>query len=176
MLDGVQWSTFPILTVRSVEAGPVIGEIFGHTNRLRSEFLQVQPVGYMLTTFGFLLLNWGIFFYIYIPLNWSVIFLQSWTSTSYFSNSTSSSVTNCQFSPILPRAGHFSGHPQFSQAAQHPDIKLRLCGWCFKNPKTVDWIAIVDISPLNSDSDWKHWHFKDLIDMCVDLSVVYPDP
>ena len=36
----------------------------------------------------------------YFPLKWSVIFLQSWTSTSYFSNSTGSFVTNCQFSPI----------------------------------------------------------------------------
>ena len=35
-----------------------------------------------------------------IPLKWWVIFLQSWTSTGYFSNSTSSSVTNCRFSPI----------------------------------------------------------------------------
>jgi hypothetical protein len=32
-----------------------------------------------------------------IPLKWSVIFLLSWTSTSYFSNSTGSSVTNCRF-------------------------------------------------------------------------------
>ena len=65
MLDGVQWSTFPILTVRSVEAGPVIGEIFGHTNRLGSEFLQVQPVGYMLTTYGCLIKLGYILLYIY---------------------------------------------------------------------------------------------------------------
>ena len=36
-----------------------------------------------------------------IPLKWSVIFLQSWTSTGYFSNSTGSSVTSCRFSPII---------------------------------------------------------------------------
>ena len=37
-----------------------------------------------------------------IPLIWSVIFLQSWwTSTGYFSNSTGSFVTNCRFSPII---------------------------------------------------------------------------
>ena len=35
------------------------------------------------------------------PLKWSVIFLQSWTSTGYFWNSTGSSVTNCRFSPII---------------------------------------------------------------------------
>ena len=38
---------------------------------------------------------------LYIPLKRSVIFLQSWTSTGYFSNSTSSSVTHCRFSPII---------------------------------------------------------------------------
>ena len=38
-----------------------MGEIFGH-NRLRFECLQVQPVGYMLTSFGFPLRNWGVFY------------------------------------------------------------------------------------------------------------------
>jgi hypothetical protein len=32
-----------------------------------------------------------------------VIFLQSWTSTGYFSNPTGSFVTNCLFSPIIVR-------------------------------------------------------------------------
>ena len=36
-----------------------------------------------------------------IPLKWSVIFLQSWTSTGYFSDSTGSSGTNCRFSLIV---------------------------------------------------------------------------
>ena len=36
-----------------------------------------------------------------IPLKWSVIFLQSWTSSAYFSNSTGSFVTNCRFSPNI---------------------------------------------------------------------------
>ena len=36
-----------------------------------------------------------------IPLKWSVNFLQSWTSTGYFSNSTGSFVTNCRFPPII---------------------------------------------------------------------------
>ena len=38
---------------------------------------------------------------LWIPLKWSVIFLQSWTSTSFSSNSTGSSGTNCRFSPIM---------------------------------------------------------------------------
>ena len=37
----------------------------------------------------------------YIPLKWSVIFLESWSSTGSFSNSIGSSVTNCRFSPII---------------------------------------------------------------------------
>ena len=45
--------------------------------------------GYMFTSTGSPLLNWGIC--CEIPLKWSVIFLHSWTSTGYFSNSTSSS-------------------------------------------------------------------------------------
>ena len=36
-----------------------------------------------------------------IPLKRSVIFLQSCTSTGYFSNSAGSLVTNCRFSPII---------------------------------------------------------------------------
>ena len=36
-----------------------------------------------------------------MPLKWSVIFLQSWTSIGYFPNSTGSFVTNCRFSPII---------------------------------------------------------------------------
>jgi hypothetical protein len=36
-----------------------------------------------------------------IPLRWWIIFLQSWTLTGYFSNSTGSSVTKCRLSPII---------------------------------------------------------------------------
>ena len=43
---------------------------------------------------------------LYIPLKQSVVFLQSWTSTGYVSNSTGSSVTNCRFSPVIGRLGH----------------------------------------------------------------------
>ena len=39
---------------------PMIKEIFEH-NRLRSECLQVQTVGYMFTSFGFSILIWGMF-------------------------------------------------------------------------------------------------------------------
>ena len=41
-----------------------------------------SPTGYMLTSPGFPLWNRGVS-YIKIPLIWSVIFLQSWTSTGY---------------------------------------------------------------------------------------------
>ena len=38
---------------------------------------------------------------LWIPVKWSVIFLQSWTSTVYFSDSFGLFVTNCRFSPSL---------------------------------------------------------------------------
>ena len=59
---------------------PVIGEIFEH-NRLRSWCLQVQPVGYMLTSSGFPLLKLGCIRW--IPLKWLVILMKSWISTGY---------------------------------------------------------------------------------------------
>ena len=45
-----------------------------------------------------------------MPLKWSVIFLRSWTSTGYISNSTGSSVTNCRFSLIIGSRGWKSKH------------------------------------------------------------------
>ena len=66
---------------------------------IREIFVFASPTGYMLTSSSFPLSKWGIFYK--IPLKWSVIFLQSGTSTSYFSNSTVSFVTNCRFSPKL---------------------------------------------------------------------------
>ena len=69
---------------------PVIGEIFGITcrdlNVCKSNRLHV----YSFKILGYIL---------YIPLKWSVIFVQSWTSTGHFSNSTGSFVTSCRFSP-----------------------------------------------------------------------------
>jgi hypothetical protein len=53
----------------------------------------------MLTSSGFPLWSWGIFYT--VPLKRSVIFLQSWTSTSYFSNSTGSIATNFRSSPTI---------------------------------------------------------------------------
>ena len=47
-----------------------------------------SPTGYMLTSLSFSLLIWGVFYN--FPLKWQVIFLNSGTSTHYFSNSTSS--------------------------------------------------------------------------------------
>ena len=58
-----------------------------------------SPTSYMLTSFDFSILIRDIFHN--IPPKWSVILLQSWTSTGYFSNSSGSSVTNCRFSPII---------------------------------------------------------------------------
>ena len=48
---------------------------------------------------------------LWTPLKWFVIFLQSWTSTGYLSNSTGSFVTDCRFSPIIVQQwlGRFLG-------------------------------------------------------------------
>ena len=71
-------------------------EIFWHN---RVEILVfASPTGYMLTLSSFLLV-----YILWNSLKWLVIFLQSWTSTSYFSNSTGSSVTNCRFFPIIAK-------------------------------------------------------------------------
>ena len=67
-------------------AQAMIGEIFGH-NRLHVDILRFSFI-----KLGNILL---------IPLKWPVIFLQSPTSTGYFSNSTVSSATNCWFSTII---------------------------------------------------------------------------
>ena len=58
----------------------------------KSNRLHVDILWFSCTKFGYIL---------QIPLKWSVNFLQSWTSTGYFSNSTGSFVTNCRFSPII---------------------------------------------------------------------------
>ena len=76
-----------------IELGSLIGEIFGQ-NRLRSYCLQVQPVTCwhppVFLRFSFIKLGHFLF-----------IFLQSWTSTGYFSNSASSFVAICHFSLII---------------------------------------------------------------------------
>ena len=56
---------------------------------------------------------------------WSVIFLQSPTSTGYFSNSTGSSVTNCRFSPIIGK----------DQNSYPTDSNLRLHQGQHRSPK-----------------------------------------
>ena len=74
----------------------MIGEIFGH-NQLRSYCLHVQPVTcwhppVFLHQIGAYSIN---------SSKMIGNFLQSWTSTGYFSNSTGSSVTKHRFSPII---------------------------------------------------------------------------
>ena len=60
-----------------------------------------NPTGYMLTSSSFAFIH--LRYILWIPLNWSVILLKSPTSTGDSSNSTSSSVSNHQFtlSPAL---------------------------------------------------------------------------
>ena len=57
---------------------------------------------------------------LYILLKWPIIFLQSWTSTGYSSNSTGSSITNCRFSAITA--------PNIYNIDRSPDILYMLPG------------------------------------------------
>ena len=71
------------------------------------------------------------------PLEWSLIFLQSWwTSTGYLWNSTGSSVINCRFSPII------AGHCFVEGPVQWSGIFLDITGWdpsvCKSNRLNVD--------------------------------------
>ena len=67
---------------------------------LNSTGLFTNPTGRHYTKYRFSP-DTGVLYKSQIPLNWSIIFLKSWTSTNYFSNSTGSSVTNRRFSPII---------------------------------------------------------------------------
>ena len=74
-------------------SGRVLGIIGWDPSVCKSNQLHVDIHRFSFIKLGYILLQ--------IPLKRWVIFLQSWTSTGYFSNSTSSSVTNCRFSPII---------------------------------------------------------------------------
>ena len=75
--------------------------IIGKSNRLQVDILRFSfiKLGYILQ----------------IPLKWSVIVLQSWTSTGYFSNSTGSFVTKCRFSPTIGVGSMWHRYPAKSQ-------------------------------------------------------------
>ena len=83
-----------------------------------------------------------------ISIKWSVIFLQSWTSTSYFSISTGSSVTNCRFSSII--VGYFKlslyvvniGN---EEGTWHPPtaILVQLVHTSWRSCRTVRWFLFL---------------------------------
>ena len=73
-------------------SGRFLGIIGGDPSICKSNRLHVGILRFCLYKLGYIL---------WIPLKWSVLFLQFWTSTGYFSNSTGSFVTNCRFSPII---------------------------------------------------------------------------
>ncbi len=72
--------------------GRFLGIIGWDPSVCKSNRLHVHILRFSFIRLGYIL---------YISLKWSVIFLQSSTSTGYFSNSTGSFVTNCRFSPII---------------------------------------------------------------------------
>ena len=77
-------------------SGRILGIISWDPSVCKSNRLHVDIIRVSFLKLGYIL---------YIPLKWPIIFLQSWTSTAYFSNSTGSSVTNCRFSPIIGSDG-----------------------------------------------------------------------
>ena len=73
-------------------SGRFLGITGWHPSACKSNRLHVDILRFSFIKLGYTL---------YIPLQRSVIILQSWISTGYFSNSTGSFVTNCRFSLII---------------------------------------------------------------------------
>ena len=62
--------------------------------------------------------------------------MQSWTSTGYFSNSTSSFVTNCWFSPTIDANGPSTNIVFLRNSPTHPSKDTQICrslGWPLNN-------------------------------------------
>ena len=75
-----------------------------------------------------------------IPLKWSVILLQSWTSTGYFSNSTGSFVSNCRFSPTIGLGVAINSMLQTFLSCIGSPIKRGLLTWW------LQWNSIGDMT------------------------------
>ena len=86
--------------------------------------------------FSFLILG----YILWIPLKRSVIFLQSWTSTGYFSNSTGSFVTNCRFSSIVGPESPIQAFP--SPMLDLTGLYLRRSQSAFISPPYV-WSQVI---------------------------------
>jgi hypothetical protein len=106
--------------------------------------------------------------------------MQSWTSTGYFSNSTGSSATNCQFSPIIGckkstnnQAFQLSLHPLLNDNGHSYSIEIRekIIWYRFSCPlKVADdtdsiWPQFVEIMVIiwwfvftksGNDNDFQH--------------------
>ena len=90
----------PKLTCMSQWSGRCLGITGWDPSVCKSNWLHVDILRVSFIKVGYIL---------WIPLECTVIFLRSWTSTGYFSNSTGSFVTNCRFFPII--APHKEGVP-----------------------------------------------------------------
>jgi hypothetical protein len=78
-------------------SGRILGTIGWDPSVCKSNRLHVDILRFAFIRLGYI---------ISILLKWSEIFMQSWTSIGYFSNLTSSSITNFRFSPIIILEGH----------------------------------------------------------------------
>ena len=74
----------------------MFGELFGH-NRSRSQCFQIQPVSCCDLPYFFIHSRHNLS----VPLTWLAIFLKSWFSAGYFSNSTGSYVSSGRFSMFI---------------------------------------------------------------------------
>jgi hypothetical protein len=100
-----------------------LGIIGWDPNVCKSNWLHVDIPWFFFIELGYIL---------WIPLKQAVIFVQSWTSTGHFSNSTGSFVTNCQFSPIIDimncviNASHQISQPTPSHCAMCQYVECHL--------------------------------------------------
>ena len=99
-------------------SGRILGITGWDPSVCKSNRLHVHILRFSFSKLGYIL---------WIPLRWSVKFLQSWTSTSYFSKLTGSSATNCRFSPIIDTdlAGTLN-HVKVSASY----LQSLVIGWC----------------------------------------------
>ena len=116
-----------------------------------------------------------------MPLKWSVIFLQSPTSTGYFSNSTGSSVTNCRFSPIIgptSTEGRFISQTELCVACIISKSTMKkhrqnLDGWL--DGRTSFDFVMVSVNASSLFIPYLHyiWHESSQSRFTVDCGVVY---
>ena len=117
--------------------GRFLGIIGWDPEVCKSNWLHVDSLRFSFIKLRYILL--------WIPLKWSVIILQSWTSTGYFSNSTGLSVTNCRLSQII------GVHDLYSQPRQHLNRAVRDPKFVYFSNSTGSSITSIQFSAFMDD-------------------------